>query len=342
MKKRIAVIAMMLVLITVFSACGGQVNNDPATNSPTNEQPGSVETKDVAKESEGQTTKIIFLQTHNNNSFMAYLAETLVSTAKEYGVECEHLTADGDEATQLSQIEQAISSGEYAGIIVECAGEGVINGFKEAQDAGIPIMTLHEGVKDNTHVDAVVQCSLAATGYKAISLEAEELGEEFNLAIFNGSEGHGATVAIHQGYEQALEEHTGINVIFEGNGNWNAEDAMALAETWFGSGKQIDGVVCMNDGMATGVRQVMKDSGVLGTIPIYSNDCEENTLDAIEAGEQSGSFDMNAEAQCKAAIETILKLINGEKPSEQVISVDPLLVTKDNLADYRASHTAGY
>lgn len=38
----------------------------------------------------------------------------------------------------------------------------------------------------------------------------------------------------------------------------------------------------MNDGMATGVRRVMPDNGVLGTIPIYSNDCEENTLQALK------------------------------------------------------------
>lgn len=332
MKKQ-AIIALLLVALMLLSACGQK------TAPETPETPDSTPAGDAAP---AAPLKIAFLQTHNNNAFMAYLAETLVATAKEYNIECVHLTAGGDEATQLSQIEQAVSGGEYAGIIVECAGEGVINGFKEAKDAGIPIMTLHEGVSDNTNVDCVVQCSLAATGYQAISLEAKELGEEFNLAIFNGSEGHGATVAIHSGYEQALAEFPKINVVFEGNGNWNAEDAMALAETWFASGKKIDGIVCMNDGMATGVRQVMKDNGVLGTIPIYSNDCEANTLDAIEAGEQSGSFDMNAEAQCVAAIEAMLKLINGETITEKVISVDPLLVTKDNLADYRASHSGNY
>lgn len=330
MKKRSAILALLLVLAMLFTACGQQPA--PEANS---EQPS-------AAAGEEKPIKIVFLQTHNNNSFMAYLAETLVATAAEYGVECVHITAGGDEATQLSQIEQAISSGEYAGIIVEAAGEGVTNGFKEAKAAGLPVMTLHEGVVDNSNVDVVVQCSLAATGRMAIELEVEELGEEFNLAIFNGSEGHGATVAIHAGYEEALKANPGINVIFEGNGNWNAEDAMALAETWFASGKKIDGVVCMNDGMATGVRQVMKDNGVLGTVPIYSNDCEADTLNAIEAGEQRGSFDMNAEAQCKAAIEAMLKLIKGEKPAESVISVDPLLVTKENLADYRASHSASY
>jgi ABC-type sugar transport system substrate-binding protein len=286
--------------------------------------------------------KLLFLQTHNNNSFMSYMGEMFVEIAEENGYEVDHLTADSDEATQLSQIEQGVASGQYAGIVCDCTGEGVTQGFKEAKEAGMYVITMHEGVEDNSNVDCVVACSLAETGYEAIKLEVEELGEEFNLAIVNGSEGHGATVAIRKGYDQALEEFTGINVVFDGAGNWNAEDAMALTETWFSSGETIDGIVSMNDGMATGVRQVMKDNGVLGTIPIYSNDCEENTLKAIEAGEQSGSFDMNAEAQCTAAIEAMTKLIDGETLEETEIYVEPLLVTADNLEEYRASHEGDY
>lgn len=273
---------------------------------------------------------------------MSYMGEVFQETAQEYGFEVDHLTADSDEGKQLSQIEQGVASGEYVGIICDCTGEGVTQGFKEAKEAGMYVMTLHEGVQDNTYVDAIVACSLAETGYEAIKLEVEELGEKFNLAIVNGSEGHGATVAIREGYDKALAEFKDINVVFDGAGNWNAEEAMALTETWFSSGEEIQGIVCMNDGMATGVRQVMKDNGVLGTIPIYSNDCEENTLQAIENGEQSGSFDMNAQAQCTAAVETMEKLINGEDLKEKEIYVEPLLVTAENLEEYRASHGGEY
>ena len=332
--------AVVFAAALVLSGCtsgGAQKASEPV-----NEAGESTMTQQN-EESEGEKSKkILFLQTHNNNSFMSYMGEIFIETAKEAGFECDHLTADSDEAKQLSQIEQGIASKEYAGIIVDCTGEGVTQGFKEAKEAGLYVMTLHEGVRDNTYVDCVVACSLAQTGYEAIRLEVEELGDDFNLAIVNGSEGHGATVAIREGYEQALGEWPDINVVFDGAGNWNAEDAMALTETWFSSGTEIDGVVCMNDGMATGVRQVMKDNGVLGKVPIYSNDCEENTLNAIEAGEQRGSFDMNAKAQCEAAVDVMKKLIEGETVAEKEIYVEPLLVTKENLSEYRASHGGAY
>lgn len=337
MKK---IIAMFLTacLTAGLAACAAPADA-PSSSAPV----GSSEASSEATAPETKTGgKLLFLQTHNNNSFMSYMGEMFVKIAEENGFTVDHLTADSDEAKQLSQIEQGVASGEYVGIVCDCTGGGVSQGFKEAKEAGMYVITLHEGIEDNTYVDCIVSCSLAETGYQAISLEVKELGDAFNLAIVNGSEGHGATVAIRKGYDRALEEFSKLNVVFDGAGNWNAEEAMSLTESWFSSGTKIDGIVCMNDGMATGVRQVMKDNGLLGTIPIYSNDCEIDTLKAIEAGEQSGSFDMNAEAQCRAAVEAMQKLIAGEKLAETEIFVDPLLVTKDNLEEYRASHGANY
>lgn len=336
MKKMLAIL-LAAGLVAGLAACGNGASEEPTGTKDTVTDEGTGKTPDGTSGG-----KLLFLQTHNDNSFMAYMGEMFVSTAQAAGYEVDHLTADSDEATQLSQIEQGIASGQYVGIVCDCTGEGVTQGFKEASEAGIVVITMHEGVQDNTNVDCVVACSLADTGYEAIRMEVEELGENFNLAIVNGSEGHGATVAIREGYDRALEEFTGVNVVFDGAGNWNAEEAMALTETWFSSGEQIDGIVCMNDGMATGVRQVMRDNGVLGTIPIYSNDCEENTLDAIEAGEQSGSFDMNAQAQCDAAVDAMTILLNGEILEEKEIYVEPILVTSDNLEEYRASRESSY
>lgn len=344
MRKMVSVLLAGGLALSLIG-CGAESVPEGESTAVQKETEGRAVTKEASgQDGDAQENlgKILFLQTHNNNSFMAYMGEVFVETAKAYGFEVDHLTADSDEATQLSQIEQGIAGGQYVGVVCDCTGEGVTQGFKEAKEAGMFVITLHEGVKDNSNVDCVVACSLAETGYEAIRLEVEELGEAFNLAIVNGSEGHGATVAIREGYDKALEEFTDINVVFDGAGNWNAEEAMALTETWFSSGEEIDGIVCMNDGMATGVRQVMRDNGVLGTIPIYSNDCEDNTLDAIEAGEQSGSFDMNAQAQCDAALDAMKKLVTGEELAEKEIYVEPLLVTQENLEEYRASHGGNY
>lgn len=342
MKKKWLAMVLAGVMAVSLCACGKETSAAGESGAEAPAKEASAEKSEAAqKGGEESYGKILFIQTHNNNSFMSYMGEMFEKVAAENGFECTHLTSDSQEATQLSQIEQGVASKEYVGIIVDCTGEGVTQGFKEAKEAGIYVMTLHEGVTDNTYVDGIVACSLAETGYQHIKLEVDELGDSFNLAIVNGSEGHGATVAIREGYDRALQEFSGINVVFDGAGNWNAEEAMGLTESWFSSGTKIDGIVCMNDGMATGVRQVMRDNGVLGTIPIYSNDCEQDTLKAVEAGEQSGSFDMNALAQCEAAINMMKIFVTGGTPEETEVYVDPLLVTADNLEEYRASH-GGY
>ena len=220
MRKLLSLLLAGTMVLSLGACSGGGTETTEAaaetTAAATEAQEAEAEETEAEAAAEGESLgRLLFLQTHNNNSFMSYMGEMFVKLAEERGFEVDHLTADSDEATQLSQIEQGIVSGNYVGIVCDCTGEGVTQGFKEAKEAGLYVMTLHEGVTDNSNVDCVVACSLADTGYEAIRLEVEELGEDFNLAIVNGSEGHGATVAIREGYDRALEEFTDINVVFD-------------------------------------------------------------------------------------------------------------------------------
>lgn len=94
MKKLTTILALILAAALMLTAC---------STGGTSSTPSSAAGSAAGSAPQATGTKIVFLQTHNNNSFMAYLGETLVATAAEYGIECEHITADGDEAVQLSQ-----------------------------------------------------------------------------------------------------------------------------------------------------------------------------------------------------------------------------------------------
>ena len=87
--KRFLAVLMVAVMLLALVACGQKAPAaDPAQPAADSAQPAA----DSAQPAEGEKTiKILFTQTHNDNSFMAYLAETLVATAAEYGAECVHL-----------------------------------------------------------------------------------------------------------------------------------------------------------------------------------------------------------------------------------------------------------
>ena len=285
---------------------------------------------------------VTFCISHMSNEWAITASDSMEEAAKEQGVNLTVVEANQDINKQVSQIESAVSQKMDAIILEPVSTDGVLAAVKDAEDAGVPVIVYNQNISDPSRATTFVGVSNADLGYMEMKRACEDLGGKGNVALLLGPRGSEGQLGRSEGYDKALEEYPDINVVFDGAGNWNAEDAMALTETWFSSGEKIDGIVCMNDGMATGVRQVMRDNGVLGTIPIYSNDCEENTLQAIEAGEQSGSFDMNAEAQCTAALDAMANLIAGEKIEEKEIYVDPLLVTKDNLEEYRASHSDNY
>ena len=79
MKKLTTILALILVAALMLTAC---------STGGTSSAPSSAAGSDAGTSTAQATgTKIVFLQTHNNNSFMAYLGETLVATAAEYGIE---------------------------------------------------------------------------------------------------------------------------------------------------------------------------------------------------------------------------------------------------------------
>ena len=145
MKKKWLAMVLTGVMAFGLCACGKEapVTEEAAgqtaegqTAEETSDKAAAAEEGKAAQAGDGESYgKILFIQTHNNNSFMSYMGEMFEQVAAENGFECTHLTSDSNEATQIDQIEQGVASKEYVGIIVDCTGEGVTQGFKEATQA---------------------------------------------------------------------------------------------------------------------------------------------------------------------------------------------------------------
>ena len=107
MKKTLAILLAM-AMIFALAACGGSNGGSqaetptaaPEANTPAEEPSGSAPAEEAPPAGNEAPLKILFTQTHNDNSFMAYLAQTLVATAADRGIECVHLTCGSDEAVQ--------------------------------------------------------------------------------------------------------------------------------------------------------------------------------------------------------------------------------------------------
>jgi len=327
--RTVGVICLILVVLLAVALMGCQSGTN---NTPAAEPPQSGSTNNDAPATDGAPLQVAFLISNMSNEFMQGLVSSVEMAGTERGVEVTSFSADFDFAKQVSQIETAVNQG-FDGIIVDAAqAEAVVPAIKYAQEAGIPIITLHEDATEGV-ADAFVGVNFVQGGQMKMEQCVKDLGGEGDIAIMYGGMGHEAQILISAGYYPVLEANPGINVIFEDTGNWAAEDAAALTESWLASGKALDAIVCNNDGMAVGVISVLRAADLAGKIKVYGLDAASEMLTYISEGYANATILTDRDGEGRAGIDIIIKMVNGE-PYDKLVLIDMILITPENVKDF--------
>ena len=92
----------------------------------------------------------------------------------------------------------------------------------------------------------------------------------------------------------------------------------------------VSAVFAQNDEMALGALRAIETGGKKGEILVVGFDGNEDALAAIREGGMAASVGQQPEEMGRIAMETALKVINGE-PVEKDIFIPVKLITKDTL-----------
>src|SRR5271166_1277273 len=293
---------------------------------------GSSENKPSAS-SAMKAYNLAFFIAHEQQPFMVNLAEAIQKAGKAQGATVKVYVADNDPAKQASQIESAISQKADGIMLDACSFEGLGPAVQEVVNAKIPIITVHESVVNQNLLPSFVSPNLKLGGYLEMEQAVKDLGGKGDIAFMYGAMGHPAQIAITEGGKEVLAKHPDIHVVLEGSGKWVAPEALSLAEDWLSSGKHFDAIVCNNDGMAMGVLQALRSANKVGKIKLYGLDAPPDAMKAIKAGEESASIYNDPVTEAQKAVETMLAVVQG-KPVEKVVTITPVLITKDNVDKY--------
>jgi len=274
-----------------------------------------------------------FFISHQQNEFMVGLAQAVVDAGKEQGVNVKVYTGDSDPAKQNSQVDNAIAQ-KVDGIMLDPASfDGLSAAVQAAVDAKIPIITVHESVSNQDLAASYVGVDLKLGGQREMEQVVKDLNGKGNIAFMYGALGHPAQIAITEGGKEVLEKNPDVKVVLEGTGNWVAPDALSLSENWISTGKQIDAIVCNNDGMALGVLPALRSAKKIGVIRLYGLDAPPEAMKAIKAGEETASIYNDSKTEGKKAVETMIAVSEG-KPVDKQIIIAPIVITKDNVDQY--------
>lgn len=280
---------------------------------------------------ETKTAQITFCISHMSNAFTVDAANAMQAAADAAGAKLTVVEAGKDINKQVSQIEMAVNTSDVI-IIEPVSTDGVLAAVSAAMDAGVPVVIFNQAISDPDRAASFAGVSNADLGYMQMKRAIADMGGSGNVALLLGPLGSDGQLGRSEGYERAIAETNGaVKVVFEETANWTTEEALVLAENWLQTGTEINAFVAQNDGMAMGAVKACEDKNL--DIKCYGLDATEDALKAVKEGRLEVSVSQNTAAQAQAAVDTAMKLFNGEQVEKQTLA-EGLVIDINNVDEY--------
>lgn len=315
MKK---LLAIMLALVMVFSlaACGGE----PAGNE--GGEGGVLAGKTVG-----------FAQTDSMSSWRTTETDSIKAAVEAAGGSFVVKDAQGDIATQASDIADLIALGVDYLVVAPLEDNGLQDVLAEAMAAEIPVILVDRAIagEAGVHFTTAIASDFVWEGAQCAEALNAALPEGGNVVIINGGYESSTSTDRQKGFVEGLNDN--FTIVAEQNGNWLMADAQDVMENVIQAqgGENIDAVFAVTDDMVQGAMNAITANGLVPGTDILTMgiDGTRAALEAVEAGTQLASCTCTPYFG-PIVVETITKLINGEEVAPAIVNPDTLY-TKDNV-----------
>ncbi|MGG1397263.1 D-xylose ABC transporter substrate-binding protein [Bacillus salipaludis] len=337
MKKWKGIIASLLVVLLVgmLAACGGQ---DLASK---NVSDNKADGKKSGKLKIGLSVSDLTLERWQHDR------DIFVDKAKSLGADVLVQSANGDEAKQLSQIQNMLSQGIDALVIIAINSDSLSPVVEQAKKEGIPVLA-YDRLINNADVDAYVSFDNVRVG----EMQAEAIVKSVpkgNYFLLGGSPTDNNAKMFRQGQMnviQPLVDKGDIKVIGDQWAkDWDANEAMKIIENGLTANKnKIDAIVASNDSTAGGAIQALAGQHLDGKVAISGQDADLAAVQRIVEGKQTMTVYKPIKTIATKSAEVAVQLAKGEKVQADstvnngkmdvpFIKLDPIMVNKDNVMD---------
>jgi len=343
-KRNLYLVIALLVTVSLFAGCAAQpaapaATQAPAaapaaTEAPAAAAPAATEAPAAAEPAASDEPLRIGVTMLFDDLWLTTLRDAMTAYAEAQGnVELVMVDSKEDPSVQLGQVENFISQGLDAIIVIAANTEAVGPMTQAAVDAKIPLVYVNREPAELPEGVAFVGSDSIDAGIFQMEWIAEKLGGKGNVVIMIGNVAHEAAQMRTAGVKQVAEKFPDIKIIKEQTGNWERAKGLALMENWLASGDQIDAVASNNDEMAIGALSAIEAAGKLGEIIVGGVDASPDALVEMDKGRLNVTVFQNAKGQGEVGLQTAIALARGETV-ESPVWIPYELVTPENYKDY--------
>ena len=249
---------------------------------------------------------------------------------KAAGYEVDLQYASNDIATQVSQIENMISSGAQVLVIASIDGDSLGTVLAQAKEAGIKVIAYDRLIMNSDAVSYYATFDNYMVGtkqgeYIKEQLDLDNAAGPFNIEIFTGDPGDNNARFFYGGAIDVLKPYieSGKLVVQSGQvefdnvatANWSTENAQsrmdAIISANYASGTKLDAVLCSNDSTALGVTNSL-EANYTGEWPIITGqDCDVANVKNMIAGKQSMSIFKDTRTLAAKTVEMVDAIMKG-------------------------------
>ena len=268
------------------------------------------------------------------DAFLQKVADGMQAEADATGSTLTIVAADNKVDTQLSQVENFISQGVDAILVVAVDTSAAGPMTDAAKAANVPIVYVNRN-PSQAGVPYVGSNSLVS-GQLEMAQLAKLANNKGDVVIMEGEVTNEAALDRTKGCNDVVAKNPGMKVVKTGTANWDRAQGQKLMENWIQSGTKFDVVCANNDEMALGAILALKAAGKklgAGGILVGGVDATADALASLKAGELATTVFQDASGQGGGGVKAAIALHKGEKV-EDYVDVPYQLVTLDNIADF--------
>lgn len=282
MKKLVAFLLMLGLVMTLLAGCGGQQAAPQKTEEPTK----AAETQKPAETQKAEPAakpKLGLVMIDLNHPFYAAMMEAGKKAEADFGVEGIWKSAEGSLEKEIAIIENFIQQKVDCILIDPIDAKGVLPAVNKAIDAGIPVVTMGNFVDAGKNVNTLYN---DFGDSKTIArVMGNYLGGKGNVVLLVGTPGNYCSDQREAGFKEGLQEFPDIKLLSTQPMDWDPTKAMKVVENWLTTYPDIDAMFCVSDACTFAAIEALKAAGKLEDIAVFSYDGEIEASEKVKAGE---------------------------------------------------------
>lgn len=336
-KKLLSMILTTAMVASVLVGCGSSSDSAqtaaPAEEAATEEAAPAEEAaaEEAAPAAESNGTKVGVSMPTKDLQRWNQDGANMQAELEAAGYEVDLQYASNDVQTQVSQIENMISSGADVLVIAAIEGSSLGEALDMAKAANIPVIAYDRLLMNSDAVSYYATFDNYMVGtkqgeYIVDALDLDNADGPFNMEITAGDPGDNNAGYFYNGAMDVLNPYieAGKLVVVSGQVSfdeaatptWATETAQSRAENILSSnyadGTQIDVWLCSNDSTALGVENALA-ANYNGEYPIITGqDCDIENVKNMLAGKQSMSIFKDTRTLASQVVKMVGQILNGE------------------------------